>query len=40
MAIGMEVVPTDMRSSTGTTPGTSTPSTMPTAIATKIQSVR
>lgn len=39
-AIGTEVVPTLARSSIGTNPGTKYPSPTPTAIATKIQSVR
>ena len=40
MAMGIDVVPTDSRSSAGTTPGTEYPSTTPAPMARKIQSVR
>src|SRR6266545_2702808 len=39
-AIGIEVVPTDIRSSSGTTPGTRKPSATPAPMARKIQSVK
>jgi hypothetical protein len=39
-AIGIDVVPTVMRSSALVTPGATNPSAMPSAIAAKIQRVR
>jgi hypothetical protein len=39
-AIGIEVVPTEKRSSSGTTPGANHPMRTPTAIAAKIHAVR
>jgi hypothetical protein len=40
MAMGMDVVPTLIRSSAGTTPGTAQPTRIPAPMARKIQNVR